>query len=125
VKLTTIQIDKAVAWWSDALRAGEYDNGDASGAIVAAWRDATESTPTDEQIEAFKTALRETLEQADIPSGQTVVHVDYDPSPLLEQAVNASGLNPIWLPVKTRMWFDEDGESVSVRSGYGRPLQAL
>ena len=124
-KLTKEQIEKAVNWWADVIQKPRFDNGDKSeaggiGAVLASMaRDRF--SPSEGQVEKFKTYLREELEKEAyfVFDG---LHVDYHPSKELSGAAKKANISELNFPWKTSMWF-RDGK-VTVAYGYcAKPLE--
>lgn len=121
----------AARWWADRLRDCRH-----SGLSPEERRDPanknyqfaellmTMNRPvvSDEQIEAFRLALRRGLES---DAAASCVAVDYGPDPILGNALEAAQIpDRSTLPIKTVMWIHDDG-SVRVKYGYGAEIQEI
>ena len=133
-ELTNEQIEKAIEWWANAIVRPVFDGlsnkerqdprneGYQMAEMLAT---VTHKEPTSEQLEAFKVALRNNLEDDDyIP--QRGLHVDYGPDLTLGSAAKDAGINvsTTRFPWKTNMWFYGDGR-VGVSAGYRAPTEYL
>lgn len=131
MKLTKAQIEVAVAWWMDKLRAPKFDTlgphrRSDDPAALAEIMATVAPRPDPESIAAFGQALQHILEQWDKPF-PCILRVDYHPGLLLAQAAEEAGLDPgniTLFPWKTTMWLKTDG-SVTVCYGYGAPEEIL
>ena len=130
-RLTDAQVDAAVDWWAKALCQPKFDTlgetrhdpkADPKGAVSMAelMASSLHQAPSEEQMSAFRDALREQL-----LSGDTYLSVDYWPSAALGNALEAAGIEVKMssLPWKTHMNFDRGG--VTVSCGYGAPWETL
>ena len=132
-KLTDEQIEKAVTWWasvivnpvfdglSDEERRDPQNNSYQMAEMLAT---VSHKNPTSEQLEAFKSSLREQL-KADEDSIRGL-HVDYGPDHILHEATEAAGIEVgmSLFPWKTNMYFGDDG-GVKVSAGYRAPMESL
>jgi len=121
----------AAAWWADRLaKPARHDTGDADSTAVAMAADAVlDRRWTPEQIDAFRTALVDEIEQhvekyswrpdaPDFGSALRALMVDYGPDPVLADAAERAGfeLKILDLPMKTVMWINPG--IVTVAEGY-------
>lgn len=131
--LTNEQIEKAVEWWANAILSPVFDGlskeerqdpkneGYQMAEMLAT---VAHKEPTSEQLETFKVALRNNLED-DEYNQRWGLHVDYGPCGELGNAAETAGI-PIGslFPWKTSMYFFEDGR-VGVSAGYRAPTEYL
>lgn len=111
----------AADWWADRLaRHARHETGDAgSTAFATAGTAMVERHWTPEQIEAFRFALAEQIEQhvskydwrpdePDFGSYMRAIRVYYGPDPVLGDAAEQAGfpLRILDLPMKTVMWIN-------------------
>ena len=120
--LSNEQIDVAVNWWAEAIQNPKQDNGDKSenGFMSSMMMALLVETVTPEQVEAFKSALKDGLEQDERPR----LGVDYKPYGLLSVAISLAGISLSNAPIKTEMVFTEGG-GVKVSYGYGATFETL
>lgn len=131
--LTQEQVEKAVNWWTDAIRQPKFDGlseaeraDPANDSYQMAEIMATMAVKpkTEQQFENFKKALRSELLSAEY-SPHRGLHVDYDPCIELHNAAEKAGFGAgITFPWKTDMYFREDG-TVKVSAGYRAPMESL
>ena len=131
--LTQEQIEKAVDWWANAIRQPRFDGlsdteraDPANDGYQMAEMMATLAVKpkTEEQMDAFKKALRDELLSSEYNPGRGL-RVDYGPCIVLHNAAEKAGIGGgIIFPWKTDMYFRDDG-SVRVSAGYGSPMERL
>lgn len=126
------EIETAVRWWTDILRApAKFNNGDSSlaGGLTQALAmiGSTEAAPLSEgQLGAFAKALTLQLEACiEVRDFLVFLGSDYGPDHELCRACEAAGIGLVSFrfPWKTQMSIRPG--SVKVACGYGRPFQEL
>ncbi|WP_280335638.1 hypothetical protein [Nocardia wallacei] len=111
-----VEADTAARWWAQQFADG-----------TDPMRSADIPPPTSQQVATFLDTLRDGLLAA--MTGPPTTHtlgVDYDPDPLLADALRAAGATPpftIQLPIKTLMWI-EPGH-IRVRRGETGPIHEI
>ena len=132
-KLSADQIDIAVEWWGERLRVPTFntlsprernDPGSRGAAFAEILATTHAGTKDDKQVNAFKTALREELEDKSFEPWMGLF-VDYHPDQALAHALEKAGLEVgmMTLPWKSGMVFPRGG--VKAHVGYGTPFEQL
>lgn len=119
--LTQEQIDKASAWWAEAVCAprfqGEEPGHETTAMVFGSFlaRAAVKHVSNHQKLQ-FRQEVARALAAAD---RRAVYYVgcDYHPDPLLADAAKKAGIPETNFPWKTSMWLKEDG-AVMVQSGY-------
>jgi hypothetical protein len=124
----------AAAWWADKLaNPAQHDIGrsaEESTTLINAASALVQRQRSQAEIEAFREALAEAIEQhvadyswqpdnPDFGSYMRAVQVDYGPDPVLADAAQRAGfkLRVLDLPMKTVMWINPG--IVKVAEGHG------
>lgn len=114
------EIECAAKWWRSRVESSSaQDNGDPEQSALATLVSLMMPTPTQEQAEVFECELRTQLQVCAESGGFMHLGVDYGPGLMLREAIEASGVNPQRLPIKTNMWIKPG--SVRVSWGYRAP----
>lgn len=136
----------AAIWWGDQMRSGfKLANGSAdepgtiaaieqenpvAGHLMEAARGVAATSQTPERIQEFERCCALLLHKEldvlfDMGIHMLNVGVDYEPSPVLAQALNQAGITAMIgsLPLKTHMHVRR--ESVAVKNGYGAQWEQL
>lgn len=125
--LTPEQMMVATDWWDKFLdTTNEFrltkDKGEDAIADEACKMAQEQQAPIPyRQRQAFRHALSIAL--LDVKRNRYMLHVDYDPCPVLADALMAAEINGTVFPFKTTMWFRDRG--IEVRCGYGAPVEVL
>lgn len=119
--LSTEQISIAANWWADAVCKPKFDNGDTgpTGGITFCLATLASKPVPDESKVAFVASLSKVLAEKKPLS----LSVDYDPCPILKQAMQDACIPLSNAPWKTNMYLNRGG--VSVIHGYGAQKEAL
>jgi hypothetical protein len=134
----------AADWWADQIGNPSRGTGTGDGMLDASqeWGRSHMPNPTQSQVETFRAALRELIDERivghdswteAVEKGEPrwgasfrVFGTDYGPDPILADAlaragIHAGALSP--LPVKTRMWVNPG--RVVVAHGYGAAREVV
>lgn len=133
--LTNEQIEHAVEWWARDMRSrvslvatDSYERDPESAVRVAlaeSWLDRMRPEVTETQIEAFKQALRERLQELSKNHKRWSLQVDYGPDRILYSALDAAGIHGPVFSLKTSMYLTEDGEVIIARGQVNRSREVI
>jgi len=116
-QITKDQAIVAAKWWSEQLAAPEFNNAKSGNLELAVLIRIAHVPVEKEKVAEFEKTLAVYLEG----ECHRMIEVDYDPCQVLQDALDAAGVDSLGLgyvlPWKTRMWFEDGG--VQVSTGYG------